>query len=251
MDVFISWSGTASHKVAETLKRFLPIIVPNTKTFISSEIPKGDDWDKAIGEKLKTTKCGIFCITPDNTHKPWLLFEAGAISVNINDLDGEGSKVITLLLDIEYSALDFPLARFQGTKTTKEDMLKMAHDINDLLGEPHNKDNIDYVFENAWKDIEIQLNEAKSLINITADNMTPIKSSDDMLNELIESNRAQNKALSNLASSITRLEVVSDQGINKRITNLASEKDKINEQMENIKYLTKMIDEGRKNPYRD
>jgi hypothetical protein len=47
MEIFISWSGDLSKKIAEQLKIFLPSVIQSLKPFYSSEdISKGKRWNK-------------------------------------------------------------------------------------------------------------------------------------------------------------------------------------------------------------
>jgi len=209
MDVFISWSGKASHKMAETLVNYLPDMIQEIKPFISTDIQKGSDWDTALSQNLRTTKCGIFCITPDNTKAPWLLFEAGAISVNIDNPDGAGGLVMTLLLNVSSTDLDFPLARFQATNTLKPDFLKLLLGINGLIEKPLEQSKVKDILDRYWPDIETGLNDAKKLINVTAENTTPEKTDNDMLKELVESSRSQDKALSLMSDDVHRIRISS------------------------------------------
>ena len=177
MDVFISWTGAASHKIAQVLNEYLSKILQETEPFISSEIQSGEDWNKVIAERLKITRCGIVCVTPDNKDSPWLLFEAGALLINN---DGTFGRVMTLLLDITDSSLEQPLGRFQHKVASKEGIQAIIFDINKMLDSPLGKDKLDCTFGLMWPDIEKGINEAKKLIN----NTLPKRDSISMLEEL-------------------------------------------------------------------
>lgn len=114
MKVFISWSGTRSRKTAELLRQWLPLINQNWEPFVSGEdISKGGNWSQAIIDELNQAKFGILCVTPHNQTKPWLLFEAGALSKQV---DNEPKLVAPLLIDFKGKRdLPPPLGRFQTT----------------------------------------------------------------------------------------------------------------------------------------
>src|SRR5437868_186766 len=81
MRVFISWSGPRSKAVAELLKTWIRCVVQATQPWISSrDIDRGAQWFPEISEQLKETEIGIFCLTQANKERPWILFEAGALS---------------------------------------------------------------------------------------------------------------------------------------------------------------------------
>ena len=81
MKVFLSWSGTLSHKVARILKAWIPSVLPNVEAWLSSEdIPKGSRWAPVLAERLEKSFYGIVVAVPGNISEPWLNFEIGAIS---------------------------------------------------------------------------------------------------------------------------------------------------------------------------
>jgi hypothetical protein len=70
----------------------------------------------------------MICITPDNVSKPWILFEAGALSKAI---DQSQVRVCPYLFRIEKPDLKPPLGHFQSAKADKPDTLKLVRSIND------------------------------------------------------------------------------------------------------------------------
>jgi hypothetical protein len=97
MKVFISWSGPRSRHVARALHDWLPDIVQYVEPWMSHEdIQAGARWSPEINDQLSQTKFGIICLTPENQHKPWLAFEAGALAKTVDD-----AYVVPYLIDMD------------------------------------------------------------------------------------------------------------------------------------------------------
>ena len=127
MDVFLSWSTERSQKLAKIFNEWITNVLPTVKTYISTEqIGPGDRWSDSIGKGLETNFMGIFFMVEENVDSPWLNFEAGAISKNI-----EGSKVIPLLHDMKPEQINGPIAQFQAKLINQEpDIFSIVKQIN-------------------------------------------------------------------------------------------------------------------------
>jgi len=81
MKVFISWSGKDSSKFGEALRDWLPAVLQFVKPYFTpSDIEKGARWNSEIAKELESSKMGIICVTRENLHSDWVLFEAGALA---------------------------------------------------------------------------------------------------------------------------------------------------------------------------
>lgn len=70
-NVFISWSGQRSCKVAKLLYEWLPTVIQTIEPFLSSEdIEKGARWFADIENKLNQINFEILCITLENMNAP-------------------------------------------------------------------------------------------------------------------------------------------------------------------------------------
>lgn len=154
MDVFISWSGERSRAAAEALRGWLPKIINAIKPWLSSEdIDKGARWGTDVATRLEAAKAGIICLTPSNVHSDWILFEAGALSKTLKN-----TFVCPFLIGLEPSDVKPPLAQFQATRATKEDVLKLLKTLNSALGDNALPEtHIDEVFDVWWPKLESQL----------------------------------------------------------------------------------------------
>lgn len=131
MKVFISWSGDLSSRVALDLCHWFPLLFGScVETFLSTEdIRAGADWLRVLRTELDSCDCAIVCITRDNIDSPWLNFEAGAIGKHLDD------ALICPLLIHELPKHEFtgPLSHFQATALGREDVRKLAIDLNERL----------------------------------------------------------------------------------------------------------------------
>jgi hypothetical protein len=124
--VFLSWSGTRSHKVALVFRDWLPSVIQEIVPYVSSEdIDKGARWSTDIAKELSDSTFGILCVTRENTNAPWLTFEAGALSKTMDK-----SFVSPFLFDIKRSEVDGPILQFQSTIFEKEDLKKLVVTLN-------------------------------------------------------------------------------------------------------------------------
>lgn len=116
--VFISWSGDLSKKLAEEVRLWLPGVLQFVKPYFTpNDIEKGTRWSTEITNELENSNAGIICLTKDNINKPWILFEAGALSKNFGK-----ANVCTILFNLDSADLTGPLTSFQATKFDKSDL---------------------------------------------------------------------------------------------------------------------------------
>lgn len=179
--VFISWSGDLSRQLAEALRNWIPAVLQNVKPYFTPEdIEKGAKWDSEIATELESCNIGLICLTSENTEKPWILFEAGALSKSLDK-----SKVCTLLFNLEPTDLKGPLTRFQMTKFSKDDFKRLIVTINNAAGDEKLEAAVlNEVFKMWWP----RLHESVSdLLSSHVDDMLPAvaRSERDMLQEIL------------------------------------------------------------------
>lgn len=159
MEIFLSWSGNKSQRIAEFLKTWIPTVIQATKPFYSTEdIAKGKRWSLELAKKLENCEFGIIIMTDENVKAPWILFEAGALSKNI-----QTGSVCIFLAGIKDTDLQGPLSQFQNTKFIKTDVLKLLKEINKQLNSNSIENSVlEVTFEKMWPDLENKLNEILS-----------------------------------------------------------------------------------------
>lgn len=192
MKVFISWSGNHSKKLAEAIRDWLPAVLQAvTPYFTPADIEKGMRWSTDISKELEESQVGILCITRDNLHSDWILFEAGALSKRL-----QKSHVCPILFGITNTDLAGPLKQFQTTEFEKNDFSKLVHVINNQLGE-HKlpQKTLDNVFEKWWPDLDIKIKEILADVEVID---RPIRSDRELLEEILTLSRSEVSKISRI-----------------------------------------------------
>ncbi|MBL4719646.1 MAG: toll/interleukin-1 receptor domain-containing protein [Alphaproteobacteria bacterium] len=207
MDVFISWSGEKSKKIAVALGEWLPSVIQSIKPFVSSEtILKGSRWGPEIAKNLETSGYGILCLTPENLEAPWLLFEAGALSKMFGD-----SHVAPILIGIKRQDVKTPLSQFQSVVFERDEYLKLVKSLNVAnTEEPLDDTRLLKIFLTLWPDLENVLKEVEgdfTKISKSRSAKTPpkeireanLESIQSTLEELVLNLRSNNRLLNDPA----------------------------------------------------
>jgi hypothetical protein len=145
---FISWSGDESRLIAEALKEFFSFALPNPTLFVASrDLQAGEVWFTEIADRLDACDIGGIVVTPQNINKPWLHFEAGAISKRVGR-----SAAIPLLCGVANGELaGTPLAQLQALTVSELNMRKLTSRLNDLLELGVSESHIDSTFPVWWE----------------------------------------------------------------------------------------------------
>lgn len=158
MKVFISWSGTTSHKVGLVFREWLPSVIQSIEPYVSSEdIDKGARWSTDIAKELEDSTFGILCVTRENIEAPWLSFEAGALSKTMDK-----TYVSPFLFDIKRSEVNGPILQFQSTIFQKDDIKKLVNTLNMANSEGCiAEERLSKAFEVWYPTLEEELNKLK------------------------------------------------------------------------------------------
>lgn len=188
--VFISWSGDLSKKLAEEVRLWLPGVLQFVKPYFTpNDIEKGTRWSTDIASELETSNAGIICLTKDNLNKPWILFEAGALSKNFGK-----ANVCTILFNLDSADFSGPLTSFQATKFDKADFKKLLITVNNTGGDLKLEPAVlNDVFEMWWPKLELKVNEI--LKNHVVDNDNAVRSEREILEEVLELTRLNSKRI--------------------------------------------------------
>lgn len=184
MKLFISWSGDLAKEIAEIFRQWIPGVIQAAKPYYTpDDITKGTRWNTEISKELDASKIGIICLTKENLDSPWIMFEAGALSKNL-----EKSKVCPLLFGIDTSDIKGPLVQFQAAKFSKKEVKKVIKMMNDQLEETKlENDVLDNVFDMWWPKLEDQVNKAMEKARNETDN--DLRSDRDLLEEVLSLTR--------------------------------------------------------------
>src|SRR5215217_1554754 len=110
MNIFISWSGEKSRRVALAMKAFLQDVNQRIIAWFSdADISAGERLGLELATKLETTDYGIICVTQASLESQWILFEAGALGKSV-----KGGRVCPYLIDLSRKQLSGPLSQFQA-----------------------------------------------------------------------------------------------------------------------------------------
>lgn len=183
-NVFISWSGELSKGLAEELHRWIPSVLQFAKPYFTpNDIEKGAKWGSEISKKLADTHIGIICLTRENYQKPWILFEAGALS---KDLDN--SRLCSILFGMDNADLSGPLTTFQTTAFEKNDFRKLMQSINDAGGENKlSRETFEEVFEMWWPRLETRV--ASLMAKDGSEDRTELRDDREILEEILSLSR--------------------------------------------------------------
>jgi hypothetical protein len=180
--VFISWSGDRSNKLAVALRDWLPLVLHYAEPWLSeADIQAGDRWGQSVAQELSKSNFGIVCVTQENVNAPWLLFESGALAKSL-----ETSKVVPLLLDLDFSSISGPLAQFQAKKLTRDGLYEVIQSVQASAEDPVPEVRAKQLFNALWPELE------KSFAEIPQNSPTQAQArpQNEVLEELVAGVRA-------------------------------------------------------------
>ena len=153
--VFVSWSQPAAAEIARHLKPFLEDVLGTAAIFMSQAMEAGARWSMEIPQWLETCDAGLVIVTRENSHEPWLHFEAGALSKQI-----DGSRVVPLLCGASVGDIQgTPLSLFQAVVLDHDNFLAVCLAFGNAFG--ISEDTVRRRFEKSWPDLESEVSKAR------------------------------------------------------------------------------------------
>tara|TARA_B100000745_G_scaffold172750_2_gene113219 strand:- start:689 stop:1606 length:918 start_codon:yes stop_codon:yes gene_type:complete len=185
LELFISWSGEKSRKIAEAIREWIPCVIQAVKPYFTPEdINKGQRWGAEISGKLEASKVGIIVLTPSNLEAPWLMFEAGALSKSV-----ETSRVCPLLFGVTPAEVKGPLVQFQCSIFNETEALKLLRSINSELGtEKLEEKTLSATFEVFWPKLASKI-ESITHETESSEELSQVRDDRDILEEILRLSR--------------------------------------------------------------
>jgi hypothetical protein len=188
MKVFLSWSEATSKSLAEAFRDWLPKVIQQIRPYYTpDDTAKGSRWAVEISQELFASRVGILFMTKDNLTAPWIMFEAGALSKNIDK-----TRVCPMLFGIEPSSLKGPLSQFNGSRFEKCEVHKLIRMLNAELAAEQQLDSqmLDETFEKWWPELDDKVNRIMTSKPVSK---APVRSEGDMLEEILDLTRQSAK----------------------------------------------------------
>lgn len=164
-----------------------------------TDIDKGSRGLDEIAKALADIRVGVTCLTPENLSRPWIFFEAGALSNTIRDR----TRLCTYLIGgLQPQDVLPPLGMFQATRAVKEDTLKLVRTINRAVSDnPVPESDLDDVFGAMWP----RLQETLAALPPSEEPVSAKRSADDMVAEILEIVRtdANRKSRSDILTGVS------------------------------------------------
>lgn len=157
MNIFISWSGEQSRRVAYLLRDWLPQILGGAGVSVwhsSEDIPRGKEWLSELLRQLTTADAGIVCLTHENLIAPWVQFEVGALSAR------KIPMCPILVGEIRAKELPGCLGLFQKTELTENDLIALCQTLSRSSPRPLTPDQIARKVAAAWQKFQPLLDKA-------------------------------------------------------------------------------------------
>jgi hypothetical protein len=177
--VFISWSGEPSQSIARVLRDWLPTVVQHVEPWMSDEeIKSGTRWNEEVAKALDGTDFGIVCVTASNQHRPWLMFEAGALAKRL-----DVGQLVPLCINLSPAEVTGPLEAFQARCLDELGMRRLVQDMMTLREKPPAQAQIDQLFQAMWPALESHVSEAKQQ---SPSPQNPQRTTKEMLEELVD-----------------------------------------------------------------
>jgi hypothetical protein len=184
-NVFLSWSMDRSKDVATALRSWLPRVIQACDPWMSAEdIHAGKRWRREIAQHLADLRIGVLCLTPENVERPWINFEAGALSRSVTD----DSCVIPYCFGLGPADYGDPLGDFNGVTADRDGTLKLVRSINRAMDRQLRDEDLDLVFERMWGDLKAELDRIPAAPPGTA---APRRSDRELLEEILARVRDQ------------------------------------------------------------
>ena len=168
MEVFLSWSGERSRYLAKSFNEWLPSVLQYVNPYMSEQdIGLGTRWSTDIENNLRSNNFGIVFVTPENIDAPWINFEAGALSKNLQ------SRLVPIIYNSDVTLLSSgPLKQFQSVKKfDKASIYDLIKNINSVADDDYklSQERLESSFEKWWPDLDNTLKSTPEIKEVEDD----------------------------------------------------------------------------------
>lgn len=168
MEVFLSWSGERSRYLAKSFNEWLPSVLQYVNPYMSEQdIGLGTRWSTDIEDNLRSNNFGIVFVTPENIDAPWINFEAGALSKNLQ------SRLVPIIYNSDVTLLSSgPLKQFQSVKKfDKASIYDLIKNINSVADDDYklSQERLESSFEKWWPDLDNTLKSTPEIKEVEDD----------------------------------------------------------------------------------
>lgn len=196
MKIFLSWSGEKSKLIAYSLKELLEGCIQSLNVFFSqSDIEKGEKWHFRLLQELADTNFGIVCLTKENCKAPWIYYEAGALSKQLD------SNLNVLYIDLKPENVGFPLSGYQASFLSRDEIFSMIKTINNKMDKPLPLEKLNTTFSKFYPDFETRQKEIEMIKSKTENDSNSISLND--IYDIVKENRNILKEFHPLIPSIS------------------------------------------------
>ncbi len=193
-----------SKDVATVWRNLVKETFDSVEPFMSEEnIGAGERGLAKIAKELAGTSFGIIVVTQENQNSPWLNYEAGALS---KDVDDETVRVAPSLVDFERKTdVTGPIGQFQASLLNREGVEYILVEIAKVVGVEDAS--IRKRFANSWRE-EYESQFASAKASRGDEPVTSRRGNDEMLDEILTVVReiARSPMMSEPAEPLTPLE---------------------------------------------
>jgi hypothetical protein len=200
--VFISWSGRRSRAVANVLRDWIDNVLPTVDVWMSDrDLEAGTRWGPEVQARLDQAEFGIVVITNENMTRPWLNFEAGAISKSV----GADTRVVPFLVDATGASelpQTHPLSQFQALLPTADGMTQLITSINSLAERSLSLGQLTSQLAMYVPQWQQRFQEATTATE-AATTTPPPRATDDMLRELLDLTRSIHRVVERAPAGVS------------------------------------------------
>lgn len=184
MKLFISWSGKLSKDIGEEFRKWIPGVIQTVKPYFTpDDVEKGTRWANEISKELEGSQMGILVLTRENLDSMWIMFEAGALSKQMDK-----SRICPILFGIENTDMQGPLVQFQATNFNETDIRKLIEAINSCCEENKLEEPVlEEVFNLWWPRLEKEISKIMETHKEKADET--LRSDRELIEEILTLSR--------------------------------------------------------------